>query len=118
VDGKSLNQELGYDEVFNWRTLDGQPFYFFKKDSRIGVHYAGKDLPYEYDEVMHYNCCEPAAFNPHNLPSMVVFHGLRDGMWYYVETGVYDQPPQHQVVTGRLVLLPAEKCQRSQLKPL
>jgi len=90
VDGKSLNQELGYDEIFGWRLLKGQPFYFFTRDGRVGVSYAGEVLPYQYDEVVHYKCCEPAAFNVAGNDTMVWFHALRDGMWYYVEMGVYE----------------------------
>lgn len=89
VDGQSLNQELGYDKIFGWRLLSGQPFYLFRKDNHIGVSYAGQVLPYWYDEVIHYRCCEPAAFNVAGNEAMVWFHALRDGMWYYVEMGVY-----------------------------
>lgn len=89
ADGQSLNQELGYDEIFGWRLLSGQPFYFFKKDNRIGVYYAGQVLSYQYDDVIHYRCCEPGVFNVAGNETMVWFHALRDGMWYYVEMGVY-----------------------------
>jgi len=37
IDGKSLNKEQGYDEIFNWRPLSGRPFYFFKQGAGIGV---------------------------------------------------------------------------------
>ena len=90
IDGKSSNKELGYDEIFNWRLLKGQPFYFFKKGNRIGVSYAAQVLPYQYDEVIHYRCCEPAMFNVGGNASMVWFHALKDGMWYYVEIGIYE----------------------------
>ena len=89
IDGKSLNKEQGYDEIFNWRLLNGQPFYFFKKGNRIGVYYAGRVLPYQYDKVIHYQCCEPAVFNVSGNETMVWFHALRDGVWYYVEMGIY-----------------------------
>ena len=36
-------------------------------------------------------CCEPAAFNVAGNETMVWFHALRDGVWYYVEMGVYRQ---------------------------
>ncbi len=91
VDGKSLNEELGYDEIFRWQLLGGRPFYFFEKDNHVGVSYGGQVLPYQYDEVVHYRCCEPAAFNVAGNETMVWFHALRDGMWYYVEMGVYRQ---------------------------
>jgi len=89
VDGKSLNEELGYDEIFGWQLLGGQPFYFFRMDSRVGISYGGQVLPYQYDEVIHYRCCEPAAFNVAANESMVWFHALRDRIWYYVEMGIY-----------------------------
>ncbi len=89
VDGQSLNQKLGYDEIFGWRLLSGQPLYLFRKDNRISVSYAGQVLPYQYDEVIHYQCCEPAAFNVAGDEVIIWFHALRDGMWYYVEMGVY-----------------------------
>jgi hypothetical protein len=90
IDGNSLNKELGYDEIFNWRLLKGQPFYFFKKNNKIGISYAGKTLPQQYDEVMHYQCCEPAMFNPRNFDNLTQFHALRNGTWYYVEAGLFE----------------------------
>jgi hypothetical protein len=89
VDGKSLNEEQGYDEIFGWRPLNGQPFYFFKTGDRIRVSYADEVLPYQYEEVIHYRCCGPAAFNVGNSEVMVWFHALKNGMWYYVEMGIY-----------------------------
>ena len=93
VDGKSLNQDLGYEKVFGWRLLGGQPLYFFVKAGRVGVSYAGKALPHQYDEVIHYRCCEPAAFNVAGNESMVWFHALRGETWHYVEAGAYDEQP-------------------------
>ncbi len=101
VDGKSLNQELGYDEIFGWRLLKGEPFYFFRKGGRIGVSYAGRVLPQQYEEVIHYRCCEPAAFNVAGNDTMVWFYALKDGMWCYVEAGAYDEHPASPAPPGR-----------------
>jgi Tol biopolymer transport system component len=90
VDGRSLNQALGYDEIFGWRLTAGKPFFFFRQDDQIGVSYDGQVLPYHYDDVVHYMCCEPALWNVLGNETMVWFHALRDGMWYYVEMGVYE----------------------------
>jgi hypothetical protein len=89
VEGKSLNQQMDYGEIFGWRLLGGEPFYFFEKDGKIGISYAGQPPPVHYEEVIHYQCCEPAAFNLQGNDSMVWFHALRDGTWYYVESGSY-----------------------------
>ena len=89
IDGQNINQQLGYDAIFNWVVLQGQPFIFFTKGQRTGIFFAGKEQNAAYDEVIHYQCCEPAAFNPGHELSIVWFYALRDGMWYYVEAGIF-----------------------------
>jgi hypothetical protein len=90
IDGKNINHQLGYDAIFNWVVLHGQPFFFFTKGQHTGIFFAGKEQDAAYDEVIHYKCCEPAAFNPGNELSIVWFYALRDGMWYYVEAGIFN----------------------------
>lgn len=89
VDGVSLNQKLGYDEIFYWQLVAGEPFFFFRKGGKIGVSYDGMELPYSYEEVIHYRCCEEAAFNPRSNGQMVWFYGLKNHMWTYVEAGIF-----------------------------
>jgi hypothetical protein len=89
IDGQSLNEELGYDEVFGWALLGGNPLYFFSQGGEVRLSYAGETLPYTYEDVVHYRCCGPAAFNPRYNDDMIWFHALRDGTWHYVEAGVY-----------------------------
>lgn len=90
IDGMILNQQLGFDEIFGWRLIAGQPFFFFKRAGQIGLYYAGQTVePYRYDEVVHYMCCEPSMFNISGNETMVWFYALRDGVWHYVEAGVY-----------------------------
>jgi hypothetical protein len=89
IDGEGLGQALGYESVFGFTLLNGQPFYFFQQDDAIHLSYAGQTLPYTYKAVIHNACCEAAMFNVGANDDMVWFHALRDGMWYYVEIGVY-----------------------------
>jgi hypothetical protein len=88
-DGENLNESLGYDEIFGWQLLNGKPFYYFRKGPRVGISYDGEALPVYYQEIVHYRCCEPAAFNNAGNQAMAWFYGLRDGEWYYVEMGEY-----------------------------
>jgi hypothetical protein len=88
-DGEVLNESLGFEEIFGWQLLDGKPFYHFRKGPRVGISYGGVRLPVSYEEVIHYRCCEPAAFNNAGNEDMVWFYGLREGVWYYVEMGRY-----------------------------
>ncbi len=91
VSGKNLNEELGYAEIFNWNFIAGQPFFFFTKEEggTVGVSYGLQELPQTYEQVPHYQCCEPAGFNPAFSPDMTWFYGLKEGSWYYVSMGVY-----------------------------
>jgi hypothetical protein len=90
VDGQSLTEHLGYDGIFGWQLIAGEPFFFFRQGQRIGMSYAGQIQPYIYDQVQHYMCCESSMFNIQGNPVMVWFYARRDGMWYYVEAGVYE----------------------------
>jgi hypothetical protein len=89
-DGENLNERLGYEDIFGWQLLNGNPFYYFRKGPWVGISYNGQVLPQIYNEIVHYRCCEPAMFNNGGNQDMVWFYGLRDGTWYYVEIGSYD----------------------------
>ncbi|HYF92863.1 MAG TPA: hypothetical protein VD969_11520 [Symbiobacteriaceae bacterium] len=89
VGGKSLRKETGYSEIFNWQLIDGKPFYFFAKGGKVGISYDGQPAGAAYDEVVHYKCCEPAAFNPAGNDSMVWFYARRGELWHFVEAGVF-----------------------------
>jgi hypothetical protein len=89
IDGQSLNEELGYDEVFGWALLGGNFLYFFSQGGEVRLSYAGEILPYTYEDVVHYQCCGSATFNPRYNEDMIWFHALRDGTWHYVEAGVH-----------------------------
>jgi hypothetical protein len=93
IDGIDLDTELGYDQIFNWSLIGGQPFYFFVDAPNSGVHvsYAGIDQAQSYQEIIHDACCEPAAFNPQFNEHIITFYGRRNGMWYYVQMGVFDE---------------------------
>lgn len=93
MDGKSLNEELGFDEIFEWRIIQGEPFFFVFADesSTYSMVYAGKLLDQKYDDIAHYQCCEPAMFNPDGTSYMTWFYAVRDGKWYYVEAGIYPE---------------------------
>jgi hypothetical protein len=87
VDGQDFNQQRGYDEVFHWQAIGGAPFFFYVKDSLVYLNYAGRDLPYYYDQVIHDQPGELAMYNPGSAGDLVWFYALRDGLWYYVEAG-------------------------------
>lgn len=65
--------------------LGGKPFSFFRKDGRIGMWYDGQVLAAKYDEVIHYHCCGPAAYNVQSSPDAVWFFARRDDLWYFIE---------------------------------
>jgi hypothetical protein len=91
IGGKSLNQQLAYEEIFDWQRVNGKAFFFFRQGSKYGLSYDGRPLTQTYDEIVHYQCCEPGMFNPLGNGSMVWFYARRGELWYYVEVGVYSQ---------------------------
>ena len=86
-DGVMLNDQLGYEEIFDWQLLNGKPFYFFRKVPRVGISYDGQVQPVYYDDVAHYLCCGFAGMNPFNNGAMISFFAQRDGVWYFVQMG-------------------------------
>jgi hypothetical protein len=86
-DGENLNEKLGYEEIFGFRTINDKPFYYFRKGPQVGISYDGQILPLYYEDVFHYACCGPAAYNDGGNESQAWFYGLREGWWYYVEVG-------------------------------
>lgn len=90
IDGIDLNQTHGYDAIFNWQLIDGQPFYFYQKNGAVHLNYAGQDLPYNYDQIVHENTGELTIYNPGSTDHIIWFYALRDGLWYYVEAGLFN----------------------------
>jgi SanA protein len=90
VDGESLERQLGIDEIFHYIVFQGQPLFFFKQDGRVQISCGGETLLLAYDEVVHYQCCEPAVFNIGSNDRMLWFYALKDGTWHYVEIGMYE----------------------------
>jgi hypothetical protein len=91
LDGKSLNNRNGYDQTFGFQLMKGKPFYFFQQNGKIGVSYDGDETDLDYDQIPHYQCCSEAELNPKASPGMVSFFAVRQGTWYYVEIGDFEQ---------------------------
>ncbi len=88
-DGVILNDRYGYQEAFGFQLMNGKPFYFFKRDGRIGISYDNQEVPLGYDQIPHYGCCSAAVANPRHAQRMMAFFAQRDSKWYYVEIGAY-----------------------------
>jgi hypothetical protein len=88
-DGVDLNEVFGYESSFGLQNMAHKPFYFFKKDSKIGFSFDGHDVETGYDIIPFYGCCSGAELNPRSRPNLVSFFAKRDAVWYYVEIGVY-----------------------------
>ena len=89
-DGILLNDANGYEEAFNFQTVNGRPFYFFKKDGSIDAWYDGQIIPLGYEKIPHYSCCSEAELNPRMWKNMVAFFGIRGKEWYVVQIGTPD----------------------------
>ena len=88
-DGDLLNTSLNYQEAFGLQTIDGNPFYFFKRDGKIGYWYQDKENMLGYDAITHYQCCSDSTLNPRASENMVAFFANTASDWYYVELGLF-----------------------------
>ena len=88
--GKSLNEDKGYEESFDFQILNGEPFYFFSKDGKIGFSYAGVETKLDFDGVPHHLCCSAGTGNPSHYPQMVSFKPWKGDERFYVELGKFD----------------------------
>jgi len=84
VDGESLNQQNGYQESFNFQTINGRPFYFFRRDGKVDAWFNGQEIYLGYDDVPHYLCCSDSGFNPKARQGAVLFFGIKGDKWYFV----------------------------------
>jgi len=91
IDGVLQNELNGYDDAFSLQTIAGKPFFFFKRDGRIGYSYDGQETLLEYEEVPHYYCCSDSVLNPIQAQNMVAFFARSGDTWYYVEIGVFSE---------------------------
>jgi hypothetical protein len=84
-DGQILNDRLGYTEMFTWRLIDDQPFYFYRQDGQVHVSYAGQTLDLRYDEVIHQPLGGSAILlRLKAYENGLFFYARRGAVWYYV----------------------------------
>jgi putative hemolysin len=84
VDGTSLNQQNEYEESFNFQTINGSPFYFFRRDGKVNAWFDGQEIQLGYEDVPHYLCCGDSGLNPKAHQGIVSFFGTTVGQWYFV----------------------------------
>ncbi len=88
VNGKDEAASKGYDHVFYYRYIADEPFFFFTKGNRYGIHFAGHEQPVYYDAISHSLCCEASRFNIERSDRLVSFFARRGSEWYSVVASV------------------------------
>lgn len=84
-DGNILNLDLGYDELFEWTLMLGNPLSLYKKGNIYGILYNNQPLSFQYDDIIHGQlCCDPSFLAAFSSPAGMKFYGLRGGIWYLV----------------------------------
>jgi hypothetical protein len=91
VEGELYNAKAGYREIFNFRMLDGKPFFLFLKEGLVGVYYDGQTWPGLFESVVHGACCEAGIANPGNAAALTWFYAQQQGWWHYVELGLFER---------------------------
>lgn len=89
IDGKSMNEQHGYQKSYMFHLLGGRPAYMFEKDGKFGLNLDGSEVMLPGDSTLHYACCYPAMLNPYFTDNLLAFFLLNDGDRYkYVEVVV------------------------------
>jgi hypothetical protein len=84
-DGEMQNPLLGYEEIFDWHLVNGQPFFLARQGKSFGIIYDGQALPLRYDDIIHGDlCCDPARYTIQNSPNGSLFYARKDGVWFLV----------------------------------
>lgn len=89
IDGVDQTEALGAEETFDWQIMGGRPFFFVQRGGAVDVSYGGEIIPLGYEHVVHNMCCEAGAFNVGKNETMAWFYALKDGVWRYVEMGLW-----------------------------
>jgi hypothetical protein len=90
IDGQAVNDLHGYSESFEFHLLGGQPLYFFSRAGRLGMNYAGQEIPLPGDEISHYLCCSGSLLNPVQVGSGLVLLANSGEQSYYLEIEVQE----------------------------
>jgi hypothetical protein len=78
-DGISMNEIHRYDSSFGFQILGGKPFFFFKKNGKLGFSYQGREHLLNYDDIFYSSCyCEIRNSNPIQYENAVIFYALRN----------------------------------------
>lgn len=91
VDGQSLKEAKGFQEVFGFQTIRDRPFYFFNRNDSYGVSYAGVDISlgkFGYDEIVYRSYWGGYDREPMPYENAVSFWAKKDGNSYWVLIGV------------------------------
>ena len=87
VSGRDVGRTLGYSKVFNYSVLANRTFFFFKKGiifGKYGFCFNGVEYKQRYEDIVHYECCEPALLNFDLYNNKARFYAYKNGAWYYV----------------------------------
>jgi hypothetical protein len=84
-EGNAFKQSQDSAEVYYSQWFGGNLLDVYPQDGQIHLSYAGRDLAYVYDQVVHNQTGDLAVFNPGGNNAIFWFLALRDGVWYYVE---------------------------------
>lgn len=90
IDGDLLNDLDGYEEAFAFQLIGARPFFLYQREGRIGLSYDAQEVDLGFDQVTHYQCCSGTVLNPIHAQEMIAFFAQRNGLWYYVEIGLFD----------------------------
>jgi len=85
IDGQDVNALNGYDKSYEFHLLGGKPLFFFEKSGKLSISFDGKIALLPFQSIPHYGCCSAGLTNPMQIGNILIFYGMKDGNWFYVE---------------------------------
>ena len=90
MNGESLREKHAYSQVFNWQALADKEFFLYQQGSTFGIYFDGLELPYQYDQIVHWPCFDQLGGSGYNFSArgngwIAGFFAMKDGAWSYVE---------------------------------
>jgi len=90
INGENINEKYVYDTSFYVSVIGDDFFYFAQKNGQIHLVQNHQLTDYYYDEVIVYQCCGYARYNPRFWKNLLTFYAKKNDKMYFVNVYVQD----------------------------
>jgi hypothetical protein len=88
INGENINEKNDYDMSFFASVVGDALFYFAQKNEQIYLVQNHQLTDYDYDEVIAYQCCGYARYNPRFWKNLLIFYAKKNDKMYFVNVTI------------------------------